>query len=42
MEDKAEGSVRRLQRINRYLMIGAIALAITIVFLAMFVIIDYA
>lgn len=34
MEDKAEGNVRRLQRINRYLMIGAVVLAITIVLLA--------
>jgi hypothetical protein len=39
MEDTAEGNTRRLERINRYLMIGAIALAITIIFLA---IIDFA
>jgi hypothetical protein len=34
MQDKSEDSVRRLQKINRYLMIGAVILAITIVLLA--------
>jgi len=36
MGDVAEGNARRLERINRYLMIGVIALAITVVFLAIF------
>lgn len=36
MEDAAEGNARRLERINRYLMIAVIALAITVVFLAIF------
>lgn len=39
MENPAEDNVRRLERINRYLMIGAVALVIAIVFLA---IIDFA
>jgi len=39
MENPAEGNVRRLERINRNLVIGAVALVIAIVLL---VIIDFA
>gem|GEM_PF-802718 len=35
MEDSAEGNVHRLERINRYLMIGVIVLVIVVVLLAL-------
>jgi hypothetical protein len=37
MEGTTEGNLRRLQRINRYLMIAAVILAIIVVLLAVLV-----
>lgn len=34
MENSAEGNAKRLERLNRYLMVGVIALAIIVVLLA--------
>jgi len=34
MENTTEGYARRLEKLNRYLLIGAIVLAITVVLLA--------
>jgi hypothetical protein len=34
MDQSAEGNVRRLERINRYLTIGTVVLVITVVLLA--------